>query len=193
MTPAVAFATDVDDVLYSSNMTAIATQTQGLRPAWSAAVVADLPYTPHSLSIYVTTANTHTLEGMSRGTNELHYGFEFMIPFTNFGRYSAWFYKEPAAQPQTGTGTPSTQSAAGQDIGIATFKFDPADVTVTAGTTVRWTNHDAIAHTVTADDNSWDSGLLATGTSWSHTFDKAGDFSYHCTPHPFMKGTIHVK
>ena len=75
---------------------------------------------------------------------------------------------------------------------------NPADYSanvlmVPLGATVTWTNTDpGVSHTVTAADGSFDSGILATGQSFSFTFDKPGDFDYACTPHPWMKGRISV-
>lgn len=85
-----------------------------------------------------------------------------------------------------GVGTP----AAAVDIEL--FAFDPATLRVAAGTTVTWTNRDAIPHTVTAHDGGFDSGELAQGQSYSHRFDVPGTHAYHCHPHPNMTGTIVV-
>ena len=64
---------------------------------------------------------------------------------------------------------------------------------VPLGATVTWTNNDpGMVHTVTAADGSFDSGMLATGQTFSYTFDKPGDFDYSCTPHPWMKARISV-
>ena len=76
---------------------------------------------------------------------------------------------------------------------IKNFAFGPKTLTVKKGTTVVWTNQDSVGHTATADDGSFDTGLLAKGESGSVTFDKVGTFSYHCTPHPYMKATIIVE
>jgi plastocyanin len=58
---------------------------------------------------------------------------------------------------------------------------------------VEWTNHDPLAHSVVADDGSFDSGLIQSGGTWRHTFTTPGTYTWHCTPHPFMKGTVVVK
>jgi len=81
--------------------------------------------------------------------------------------------------------------AAGGDT-ISDFKFTPSTITVTAGETVTWSNSGPSGHSATADDGSFDTGVLAKGASGSHTFSKAGTYSFHCTPHPFMKGTVVV-
>ena len=70
--------------------------------------------------------------------------------------------------------------------------FSPANFAVSAGRTVSWYNGDTNTHTVTSDDGAFDSGNLAPGAKWSHTFTQAGTYRYHCTPHPIMKGTITV-
>ncbi len=71
--------------------------------------------------------------------------------------------------------------------------YAPNVLMVPLGATVTWTNNDpGMLHTVTAADGSFDSGMLAEGQSWSHTFDQPGDFDYSCTPHPWMKGRISV-
>ncbi len=72
------------------------------------------------------------------------------------------------------------------------WHFEPRDVSIRPGTTVIWHNAGKQSHTVTADDKSFDSGDVAPGQDWQRTFSGAGDFVYHCTPHPWMKATIHV-
>ncbi|MBL8978044.1 MAG: cupredoxin family copper-binding protein [Gemmatimonadetes bacterium] len=64
---------------------------------------------------------------------------------------------------------------------------------IAVGTTIEWKNEDPVAHTVTADDNGFDSGLIESGQVWRYTFTRPGTYAYHCTPHPFMKGTVVVK
>ncbi len=81
----------------------------------------------------------------------------------------------------------------GNTISIVNMSFSPANLTVVAGTTVKWTNNDGMAHTVTSDNGSFDSGNIAGGASFSKTFSTVGTFPYHCTIHPGMTGTITVK
>jgi plastocyanin len=66
-------------------------------------------------------------------------------------------------------------------------------LTVKKGMTVTWTNEDAVMHTVTAVDGSFDSGMLAEGESWSYTFDTIGEFEYLCSPHPWMRAKVIVE
>jgi plastocyanin len=90
------------------------------------------------------------------------------------------------------TSIPPAPLSGNVDVTIAGFAFSPDALTVKVGTTVKWTNQDAAGHTVTADDNSWGSGNLEQGASFSFTFSQAGTFTYHCSVHPSMKATITV-
>ena len=58
------------------------------------------------------------------------------------------------------------------------------------GGTVTWKLVGAAAHTVTADDQSFNSGLLKPGETFQHTFTTLGSFTYACLVHPGMTGTI---
>jgi plastocyanin len=69
----------------------------------------------------------------------------------------------------------------------------PNRIEVEAGTTVQWRNLDALIHTVTAVDKSFDSGVIAADGSYSRTFSKPGSYPVYCVAHPFMKATIVVK
>lgn len=106
-----------------------------------------------------------------------------------------------APQSQSSTTTNSSQSSSttdnntqpsGNAVTIADMAFSPSSLTVKKGTTVTWTNKDNVVHTVTANDHSFESGNLASGKSFSHAFNAAGTFSYKCTLHPSMTGTITV-
>jgi plastocyanin len=69
--------------------------------------------------------------------------------------------------------------------------FNPTTITIAAGQTVTFTNRDDEAHTVTADDRSYDSKPMR-GT-FRHRFTKRGRYAYHCEIHPFMHGVVIVK
>jgi plastocyanin len=84
-------------------------------------------------------------------------------------------------------------SSSGSAVSIANFAFSPPSLTIKAGQTVTWTNNDSVAHTITADDNSFDSGQVAPGATYQHTFAKAGTVSYHCSIHPSMTANITVQ
>lgn len=100
-----------------------------------------------------------------------------------------------SATPAAGsTSTASnTPAATGTTVAINNFVFSPDPITVAVGSTDTWTNDQDVAHTVTADDGSFDSGNLATGDTFEHTFDAAGTFTYHCSIHPNMTGTVIVQ
>ena len=159
----------------------------GQEGAWSAGLAFGIPTTPHSFSLYASNAVTSTLQGASRGSDKVRYGFEFVVPLT----LSRWFGARteratPAAAPAEVTGPVRT-------IVINRLSYTQPDIEVAAGTTVIWRNEDQLEHTVTADDSSFQSGMIPIGRSWSYTFNAPGTFTYHCTPHPFMKGRVVVK
>lgn len=76
---------------------------------------------------------------------------------------------------------------------IINFSFMPPEITVERGATVTWTNMDNATHTVTANDNSFNSGSLTNGNTYARRFDQAGTFTYRCTVHPRMMGTVIVQ
>lgn len=97
-------------------------------------------------------------------------------------------------QAQTSSPTGSTQATTGKNaVTIQNFAFSPATLTVKVGDKVTWTNQDSAGHSATADDGSFDTGVLPEGQSGSITFSKAGTYTYHCSVHPMMKGTIIVQ
>ena len=72
------------------------------------------------------------------------------------------------------------------------WRYDPTSLTITAGTTVTWTNSGATSVTVTSPDGLFDSEMIAPNASFSYTFDTPGTFRYFCVPYPHMKGVIAV-
>jgi plastocyanin len=77
-------------------------------------------------------------------------------------------------------------------VNIEHFKFIPAVLQVHTGQAVNFVNKDNDPHTIAAQDGSFESTALDTGDSWKHTFTKPGTYTYICTLHPFMKGSITV-
>ncbi|MDB5164569.1 MAG: putative plastocyanin-like protein [Candidatus Saccharibacteria bacterium] len=89
----------------------------------------------------------------------------------------------------------SSQAVATNSVEIKDYMFTPMAITVKAGDTVTWTNKDSVQHNVVADTPSSDAPdgpLLAQGESYKFTFNKAGTYSIHCMPHPYMKATVTV-
>jgi plastocyanin len=81
-------------------------------------------------------------------------------------------------------------------VDIRDLAFEPAVLRVPAGATVTWVNREqqaGLAHSSTSDGAGWDSGFLAPGDSYSRAFTTAGQFPYHCEPHPTMRATIVVE
>jgi plastocyanin len=82
----------------------------------------------------------------------------------------------------------------GTEVSEEGIAFNPAEVTVSVGDTVTWTNNDSVGHDVTADSfSSGDAGGMSPGDKFEHTFDEAGTFDYVCTVHPGMEGTVVVE
>jgi plastocyanin len=87
----------------------------------------------------------------------------------------------------TGTTTPGAN-----EVFLQGMAFSPSTITVTAGTTITWTNKDAVTHNVTSNPALFSSGAMGNGATYSFTFPDKGTFSYTCTIHPSMKGTVVV-
>ena len=166
--------------------------------AWSAGLHLALPGTPHTLSLQATNTSVYTLQGSSVGDETIRYGFEFTIPLTLqrwFGRSAPAGGAAPAALPAPPAAQEGGAAPTGRVVkaGMRNLAFVPARIEIDAGTTVEWTNNDPLAHTVTAADRSFDSGMIQSGQTWRYTFTRPGTYDYTCTPHPFMKGVVVVK
>jgi len=94
----------------------------------------------------------------------------------------------PTAAP-----TPVTTAAPAAVVHMHDFSFDPETVTIGAGQSVQWINDDAIFHSATASDKSWNSGELDQGRSYTHVFDTPGTYEYYCDDHSYMQATVVVK
>jgi plastocyanin len=98
---------------------------------------------------------------------------------------------EEAVGPNLFTITSTTPQSA---VTINNFSFQPQTLTVTAGTDITWTNaQPGVTHTVTADGGSFGSPNIPSGGTFSQTMSTTGTYSYHCSIHPFMTGTITVQ
>ena len=244
-------------VAVAGDLASLTDRDSAERVAWSAGLHIAIPLTPHTLSLHATNAPVGTLQGESRGTNNVRYGFEFTIPLT-LRRYFGKRAESPAADtvvsasvalvdtatvrerpaettatvsepqpaaptpaspaaptaarsrstsPPARTTTPSTTAApkpatpkpaapkrvaSVRKTTIKNISYLQPKITVAVGTTIEWTNSDPLPHTVTANDKTFNSGLIQPGKTFRHTFTKAGTFDYYCIPHPFMKGVIVV-
>ena len=86
-------------------------------------------------------------------------------------------------------GSATTQAA---EVSMPGKLFAPRDLDVLVGTTVTWRNGDATTHTVTEDEDEFDSGFVRPGGTFSARFTEQGTFVYHCTIHRFMRGAVRV-
>ncbi len=113
---------------------------------------------------------------------------------------------DAAATPVTGdaatdpaTGEPPAVDApspvtATEDVAVAMVDnaFRPRTLRIEAGQTVTWTNEGDLPHTVTAADESYDSGLVLPGQTFQRTFAEVGRYEYVCTVHPEMTASVEV-
>lgn len=105
-----------------------------------------------------------------------------------------------SSAPSTGAAKSASGGAAGApaaggkvaQISIVNYAYKPVSVTVKVGTKLTFTNHDSTPHTATSTSPPLDTGSIAPGASASVTVTKPGTYSYICTFHPFMHGTITV-
>lgn len=100
------------------------------------------------------------------------------------GGLSGCFSDRPATGP--------TPPAGGHEVAVANFAFAPANLSVQTGDAVTWTNMDDVSHTVTADNDAFDSGAFGAGAAFQITAGAPGTYTYFCQIHPFMKGTLTV-
>ena len=81
------------------------------------------------------------------------------------------------------------------EVKIDNFSFGPANLAVSVGSTVTWTNRDDIPHTVVSSDDpkAFKSKVLDTDEKFSFTFTRAGTYAYFCSIHPKMTGKVVVQ
>ncbi len=98
----------------------------------------------------------------------------------------------------TATATATASSTAPSptvSVDISSSAFNSSDITISAETTVVWTNNDAVTHTVTSlsGPSSFDSGNLGIGAVYSLKFSTTGTYTYNCSIHTSMTGRIVVQ
>jgi plastocyanin len=98
----------------------------------------------------------------------------------------------PGIKEQRRSAAAQVHRAADPGVTIADFSFTPGAITVHVGDTIEWLNNGPSPHTATANNGSFDTGILQKGHSASVTFHLSGTFAYHCSIHPFMHGTVVV-
>ena len=96
----------------------------------------------------------------------------------------------PTNSGNNNTGTPITIVSGA--LTLSTTAYNPNPLTISAGTMVTWTNKDSTTHTATSDSGLFD-GTVAPTAQFSFTFANKGTFTYHCTLHPNMVGSVVVQ
>src|SRR5882672_7536625 len=141
-----------------------------VRAAWSAAINFLIPGSPHTFSLQASNAGSGSIQGASEGIaapKNILYGFEFTIPL-HLKRFAPWFHGSPKP---VALGAPGAAVAA--EVAMTGVKFG--------------------GETVTFARAEPGSPPIPPNGSYVHRFDKPGTYTYHCTPHPFMKGVVVVK
>ena len=94
---------------------------------------------------------------------------------------------------KTSTNSAVKDAVSTDQVNIKDYAFTPKAITVKAGTTVTWTNHDGVKHELTSYDGHLPAGReFANGETYTYTFTKAGTYKYHCKIHPNMTGVVVV-
>lgn len=96
------------------------------------------------------------------------------------------------------TGLLATLLAAGESpnqqhiVEVRKLEFSPSELAVAPGDTVVWINKDIIPHTITADDESWDSDFVDTDADWQTVVEAGMSETYFCRFHPTMKARLRI-
>jgi len=117
-------------------------------------------------------------------------GTTFSFKFTVQGVYPYYCMIHPFMRGNVTVVSNSTVS-----VEIRNLAFSPSNITVKIGTSVTWYNNDTVAHTVTAFSTapqSFNSGIVNPGGTYSFTFTQTGAYAYYCQIHPFMLGNVTV-
>jgi plastocyanin len=99
----------------------------------------------------------------------------------------------------TGSTTPGNTEPTSVDsldvtIDIIDYAYQPPNISVPNGARVTWVNDDKVAHTATEKENSeWDTEVIHQDQGVTVTFQTSGTFTYYCTIHPYMLGTLTVR
>ncbi|MGC1176472.1 MAG: plastocyanin/azurin family copper-binding protein [Candidatus Saccharimonadales bacterium] len=125
----------------------------------------------------------------------LYVGIALVIVVVVLGLVVVKSSDHKTATTTTATSADTSSAVATNAVNISNYMFDPMVIKVKVGTTVTWTNKDSVHHSVTADTTSSDapnSSLFGQNETYRFTFKKAGTYTFHCIPHPYMHGTVVV-
>lgn len=186
-----------DFVALAGDAATLLDRTDEEEVAWSAGLHVQIPYTPHTVSLHYSNAHTTTLEGASVGRSRKRWGFEFTVPFT----ISRYFGGRPATAAAAAAEAPEAVAPVDGELVVTMtnqLAFMPDTLRVLPGETVVWRNTSAVVHTVTFDParaaepanitlpanvEPFDSGDMAPGAEFRHTFAVPGEYRYICIPH----------
>ena len=76
---------------------------------------------------------------------------------------------------------------------IKNLEYIPSVLTVSPGDSITWINRDFIPHTVTANDETWDSGLIEPKGKWKIVVKDKTYEKYFCRYHPNMTAEFNIK
>ena len=184
-------------VALAADLGALLGEDRGETLVWSAGVSAGLPVSTATVAVYATNATSGTLEGRSLGFSRVRVGLQLTVE-SPIGEQLGVFVPREVAARSVQPAPPAAEDTAREErrvvrVEIREFAFIEQRLEIARGTTVEWVNRDAVVHTATSDDGSWNSGAIQPGASWAARFDEPGIYSYHCGPHPYMRGTITVR
>ncbi len=117
-------------------------------------------------------------------------GFYFYLIQKNKTTYEAGSVRQNSVQQSN---TPRDSAESENVVQMNNYVFFPDTITVKVGDSVTWRNMDNTSHSATADDKLFDTGVFDQGGSETVAFDEPGTYTYHCSLHPSMKGTIIVE
>src|SRR5215211_6616349 len=143
----------------------------------------------------------HTATGSGFDTGVIASGDVATVTLDTAGRFAYACQIHPVMTGSIGVRgadgvVPETQSASQEvpadatTVRIVNLAFNPAEVTISTGSTVSWTNDDSVPHTVTSTDGVFDSGIFDPGANFTWTFDQPGSFPYACQILPQMQGMV---
>jgi len=149
-----------------------------------------IPFSAVAVLVFATIAVAQSVpEGQEPGQNPAN------ASTTDVQNSTTWPAKNKPAEtdePTTPTQTTAPDPNGQKTVNIYNHAFDPAQLNVASGTTVRFVNKDTEPHTATADNDLFDTGELEPGGSFKVYFEGSGTVTYHCELHPDMKGVIAV-
>jgi plastocyanin len=117
--------------------------------------------------------------------------FGYLVVLPN----AAYNVSSPSVTPTNSSRVVAVNIVNGAAGNTSSNGFSPPTITLVIGVnnTVVWTNNDNFPHTVTANDGNFSSGNMNPGDIFTWTFTTPGTFAYHCSYHPWMKGTVIVE